>query len=482
MLSHCIAPSSFCMSTMIPIPKGSGSMGDIKNYRGIALSSLLSKLFDTCIISSQFDRLQSNDLQFAYKPQTSTIQCVSSITETVSYYVDNSGQVYVCMLDASKAFDCVNLLLLFKKLLQRDMCPLFLRFLMNTYCKQQMRVKWNGTISNTFSTSNGVKQGGVLSPILFNVYLDELIEMLSEQGLGCHLHGQFVGAFIYADDVTLLAPTSTALNVMLETCSSFAQCYDLQFNSSKTKCMYFSKTHTDRHDSIYFMNTPIEFKQSTQLLGVHLTKDISDKSIASTVHTFYGKVNSVLYDFKNVPCHVKSKLLATYCLDLYGSQLWNYSSIDVQSFYVAWRKTIRRLWKLPNTTHCSLLPSINDCIPIEIILEQRCAKFIWSSLNSTNTIVKTIALSAISSVNSTFGDNYRYLSFKYNIGSHIWFSSLNEVTKCISLYISIHEHALYSSHGVIIRDLCLARDDYYHPEHLLSCNEIKELIEYLCIN
>ena len=63
-------------------------MGDIKNYRGIPLSSLLSKLFDICIISSQFDRLQSNDLQFAYKPQTSTIQCVSSITETVSYYVD----------------------------------------------------------------------------------------------------------------------------------------------------------------------------------------------------------------------------------------------------------------------------------------------------------------------------------------------------------------------------------------------------------
>ena len=211
------------------------------------------------------------------------------------------------MLDASKAFDCVNLLLLFKK----DMCPIFLRFLMNTitYCKQQMRVKWNGTISNTFSTSNGVKQGGVLSPILFNVYLDELIKMLSEQGLGCYLHGQFVGAFIYADDVTLLAPTSTALNVMLETCSNYAQCYDLQFNSSKTKCMYFSKTRTDRHDSIYFMNSPIEFKQNT-----HYWVCTSQKTflIASTVHKFYGKVNSVLYDFKNVPCHVKNKLLATY--------------------------------------------------------------------------------------------------------------------------------------------------------------------------
>ena len=116
---------------------------------------------------------------------------------------------------------------------------------------------------------------------------------------------------------------------MLETCSNFAQCYDIQFNNSKTKCRYFSKTHTDRYNSIYFINPPIEFKQTTPLLSVHLINDISNKSIASTVHTFYGKVNSVLYDFKNVPCHVKSKLLATYCLDLYGSQLWNYSSIEV---------------------------------------------------------------------------------------------------------------------------------------------------------
>ena len=82
---------------MIPIPKGSGSMGDLKNNRGIALSSLLSKLFDTCIISSQFDSLLSNDLQFAYTSQTSTIQCVSSVIETVCYYIDHVGNIYVCV-------------------------------------------------------------------------------------------------------------------------------------------------------------------------------------------------------------------------------------------------------------------------------------------------------------------------------------------------------------------------------------------------
>ena len=81
-----------------------------------------------------------------------------------------------------------------------------------------------------------------------NVYTNELILLLSEQGVGRHLHRQFVVAFIYADYVTLLAPKSTALNAMLETCSNFISDFDLQFYSSKTKCMYFS---TDEHDNIY---------------------------------------------------------------------------------------------------------------------------------------------------------------------------------------------------------------------------------------
>ena len=126
------------------------------------------------------------------------------------------------------------------------------------------------------------------------------------------------------------------------------------------------------------MNTLIEFMKSTQLLGVHISNDITNKNITSGVHKYFARVDIVLYDFRNEPCHVKAKLLSTYCLDLYGSQFWNFSSIDVQPLFVAWRKSIKRLWKLPTTTHCLLLPHINDCISIEFVLEQRCAKFIWS--------------------------------------------------------------------------------------------------------
>ena len=165
--------------------------------------------------------------------------------------------------------------------------------------------------------------------------MNALILLLSEQGVGYHLHVQFVGAFIYADDVTLLAHTSIALNVMLETCSNFVSDFDLQFNSSETKCMYFSRNNTDEHDKVYFMNTPIEFMKSTQLLGVHISNDITNMNITSSVHKYYARDNRVLCDFRIVPCHVKATLLSTYCSDLYGSQLWNFSSIDVQPLFVS---------------------------------------------------------------------------------------------------------------------------------------------------
>ena len=72
---------------MVPIlKKSSGSREEITNYRGRALSSLLSKIFDNCIIN-QYDSLFTNDLQFAYKSKTSTIHCVSSISETANHYV-----------------------------------------------------------------------------------------------------------------------------------------------------------------------------------------------------------------------------------------------------------------------------------------------------------------------------------------------------------------------------------------------------------
>ena len=127
-------------------------------------------------------------------------------------------------------------------------------------------------------------------------------------------------------------------------------------------------------------------------------------------------------------------------------------------FFTAWRKSIRRLWKIPNTTHCNLLSSINSSVPIVINLERRCAKRIWSCLNNVNSIVKTIAKSAKYSSVSNFGDNFRYLRYKYKIGNHVWDSPLCKLQKCFDSYM-FHSIAIFPEDS-FIRDLCLMRDDY----------------------
>ena len=85
-------------------------------------------MFDNCTISSNSYIFESDDLQFTYKKKTSTVQCVSIIKEVINYYVNQDSCVYMCMLDASKSFDRVNFLVLFKKLYAKGLSPSYLRF------------------------------------------------------------------------------------------------------------------------------------------------------------------------------------------------------------------------------------------------------------------------------------------------------------------------------------------------------------------
>ena len=103
------------------------------------------------------------------------------------------------------------------------------------------------------------------------------------------------------------------------------------------------------------------------------------------------KSNEVISDFKLLPCYIKSKLFTTFCTDAYGCQLWNFESREVHNLYVAWRKVVRKLWRLPYFTHCNLLHTINNSLPIQISLEKRGIKSIWSCLSSENCGVKTIS-------------------------------------------------------------------------------------------
>ena len=97
-------------------------------------------------------------------------------------------------------------------------------------------------------------------------------------------------------------------------------------------------------------------------------------------------------------------------LQLYGSQAWDLSLTAITSFFISWRKSIRRLLKLPRQTHCALLHLICDDIHVSYHMYSRCITFFKSVFNSDNSIVKYCAKLAMSGSRSVMSNNLSVLS------------------------------------------------------------------------
>ena len=183
---HGYVPSSWKTGTVIPILKsGNPNKNDLSSYRPITLFSLFGKVFDVVFYNRYFANLCTSDYQYGFKKRHSTNHCTFVVKEVISYYCNNGTDVFSCALDMQKAFDKVNLIVLFKKLISRDIPLHMIRLLFDLYYMLSLSVLWNGCMSKQFISYNGVKQGGVLSSILFCIYIDDLLIGLEKQGYGC---------------------------------------------------------------------------------------------------------------------------------------------------------------------------------------------------------------------------------------------------------------------------------------------------------
>ena len=126
--------------------------------------------------------------------------CTLMVLWKIEYYKIQVSNVHVLLLDASKAFARVNYIKLFEKLLIRGVCPLKVILLLNMYTKHKIQVKWNDILTDKFDVTNGVRQGGVLSPILCSIYVGDLLEKLRNSEVGFHIGYNFVGALGYNEN------------------------------------------------------------------------------------------------------------------------------------------------------------------------------------------------------------------------------------------------------------------------------------------
>ena len=159
----------------------------LSDFRGISISPVVSKVFEHCVLE-RFGRFFCTiDNQFGFKKKSGCTHAIYSLKCVVDYYIRHGSTVNMCTLDLSKAFDKMNHYGLFVKLMRRHipynlLCLLEFWFSIGSTC-----VKWYSYFSCTFCLTCGVRQGGVLSPYLFAVYIDSVFTRVKSGPLGRYI-------------------------------------------------------------------------------------------------------------------------------------------------------------------------------------------------------------------------------------------------------------------------------------------------------
>lgn len=165
-----MVPSFALLCTLLPFTKDAfGGITSSSNYRAIASGNFLIRLLDLVVILLEGDKLDTEELQFGFQHNSSTTMCSWAVTSVVDYFNRYGSTVCAASLDLSKAFDYVEWEKLFALLKAKQLSPISIRVILHVYVHQKCQVSWNGKFSFTFSSSNGVRQGGIFLPSFHHI-------------------------------------------------------------------------------------------------------------------------------------------------------------------------------------------------------------------------------------------------------------------------------------------------------------------------
>ena len=285
-----LVPGSWQQAIIAPIPKSSSKDPFVPlNYRGISLSSCFYKMYSSLINNRLSFCCESNDFivdeQNGFRPGrscTDHIYCLSSIIRNRN--ADNLS-TYCAFIDMRKAFDWVNRdLLLYKLMSQFEVYGKLYDAIKSIYCNSSACVRVNNNCTDWFNITSGVKQGDVLSPTLFSMYLNDMAVGIKQLQCGVNLNGFELSILLYADDIALIAPDEHKLQLMLEFVSSWCKKWRMVVNTDKTQVVHFRPARKPRtRFEFHFGGDTLLLVPDYKYLGVYLDEHLSFKKTATAL-------------------------------------------------------------------------------------------------------------------------------------------------------------------------------------------------------
>ena len=224
---------------VVPLHKG-GDSCDIENYREITLGSHIGKVFCSVLNARLSEAMESKILgeaQRGFRRNRRTTDPVFVVSGIGQIRRSQGKKTWMAFLDFRKAFPiCVEGGFVGEDKIHYGIDGKFLRLCQDLYRDVGARVRVGKVFSERYTIEGGLRQGCILSPSLFSLFLMDLAEELERQGLGVRVRGTWMGACFFADDIVLLAESDNDLQNMLDVVSNYANRWKLRFNASKCKC------------------------------------------------------------------------------------------------------------------------------------------------------------------------------------------------------------------------------------------------------
>ena len=353
-------------SIIVPVHK-KGSKTDPDNYRGIALASCLSKFFAAVLnqrlLKFVLEKGVISKNQLGFMPGNRCSDALIILYNLFNKYCLKNGKyIYACFVDFKKAFDTVPRHILFQKLLAHGITGKFYNSIKNMYTQDFACVNTGENLTEIFRINQGVKQGCILSPLLFNIFVSDLTNALAagESDPVKIDNTVTLNSLIWADDLLLLSESEQGLNNMLSNLHAYTKTNLIHVNLDKTNCMIFNKTGRLIRRTFTFGSKKVEMAEEYKYLGFLMTPSFS--------------IHRAIADLRN------RGMKAYYALK---SKLGNLFKADISITLHLFNSCIKPiLLYASDFWGCLKLPKTN---PIETMYMKFCKDLLGVQIGTTNT-------------------------------------------------------------------------------------------------